>query len=274
MIKPNLSLPLLLAVCITGIAPTRAEEPPATQATAAEEGPKVITVDREAKVIDLAAKMVPAEPQWLELVATVPGGKGREHEAIVTIDIMPKQLHLALLTLDLMPGHPQINRREGEAIVTDPATGPPLELFFVYEKDGQMIETPVHEWVLDAATGEPLPPCRWMFTGSVFRQWQGNSYYMADEAGNIASLVNFGDDLIVRRTGTTQDTDFQQLQINKEKIPPYGTDLILRIRVPEPAAESAADQPEAGQPENGAPAEPETEEKSDKAPADPASGEP
>lgn len=236
--------PPLLAACWVSVSLTFAQppaQPPAETAhAAAEEAPKVITVDREKGVIDLAAKMVPAEPQWLELIATVPGGKGREHEAIVTVDAKPSHIHLALVTLGLEPGQPRKNRREGDLIVSEPPAGPPLELFFVYEKDGQTHEDPAHEWVLDEATGEPLPPCRWLFTGSVFREWEGKAYYMADEAGNIASLVNFGDDMIVRRTEMAQDTDFQQLQINKEKALPYGSELVLRIRLVRPGDDPAA----------------------------------
>ncbi len=65
---------------------------------------------------------------------------------------------------------------------------------------------------------------------------------MADEAGTIVSLVNFGDDLVVRQTDTTNDSDFQQLQINKELIPAYGSDLILRIRTPKPPPDQTPDQ--------------------------------
>ena len=229
---------LTLLVMVTMAWAVACAQPPDDDATTPDkpDDPRpAITTDREAKTIDLAATMVPAEPQWLELIATSPGPTGRQHEAIVTVTAKPSHIHLALVTLGLTPGHPLINKRQDDQIVTDPPTGPALELFFVYEKDGKTHETPVHEWVLDAQTGEPLPPARWLFTGSVFRQWQDREYYMADEAGNVASLVNFGDDLIVRQTDTTQDTDFQQLQINKAEVLPYGTELILRIRVARPA---------------------------------------
>lgn len=261
---------LRLAVCLIALMPVCAQapdRPPAEgESKTVAEAPKIITVDREAGTIDLSAKMVPAEPQWLELIATVPGGKGREHEAIVTVDAKPSHIHLALITLGLEPGHPQINKREGETIVTEPPAGPELELFFVYDQDGQTHEVPVHEWVLDAATGEPLSACRWLFTGSVFREWQGKAYYMADEAGNIASLVNFGDDMIVRQTDVTQDTDFQQLQINKDKALPYGSELILRVRIKRPAPPTAAPRtpPDSGQDAASAQDEPESPEKSDK----------
>lgn len=243
MTQRHLTLPLIIAACLTAASPAHAQAParPVAEAgsKAEAEAAKVITVDRERGVIDLAAKMVPAEPQWLELVATVPGGKGREHEAIVTVDAKPSHIHLALVTLGLEPGHPLKNRREGDAIVSDPPAGPELELYFVYEKDGLTHEDPAHEWVLDEATGKPLTAGKWLFAGSVFREWEGKAYYMADEAGNIASLVNFGDDMIVRQTDMAQDTDFQQLQINKDKALPYGSDLVLRIRVVRPAPQPA-----------------------------------
>lgn len=234
----QISAPLAVLVFATSLIHAQST----TETTEEPEAPKVITLDREAGLIDLAAKMVPAEPQWLELIATTPGPKGREHEAIVTIDAKPSHIHLALVTLGLEPGHPQKNIREGEQIISQPPAGPNVELFFVYEKDGQTLEVPAHEWVVDAETGEAIPASRWLFTGSVFRQWQDREYYMADEAGTIASLVNFGDDLIVRQTETTKDSDFQQLQINKEAIPPYGSELILRIRIPKPPPDLPPDQ--------------------------------
>ncbi len=231
---------ILLAGLLALAAGAQAQTPqaPATAPDRPADERPAITVDREAGTIDLAATMVALEPQWLELIATTQGG--REHEAIVTVAAKPSHIHLALVTLGLEPGHPIRNRREGDQIVSDPPTGPELELFFVYDKDGQTHETPAHQWVLDEQTGEPLPACTWLFAGSVFRQWQGREYYMADEAGSVASLVNFGDDLVVRQTETTQDSDFQQLQINEAEALPYGSQLTLRIRVSKPG-ETPAD---------------------------------
>lgn len=238
MIRRILQMTAPIAVLALAAALIQAQPTTQTAVPQEPETPKVITIDREAGLIDLAAKMVPVEPQWLELIATTPGPKGREHEAIVTIDAKPSRIHLALVTLGLEPGTPQNNRREDDKIITEPPTGPTVNLFFVYEKDGQTLEVPAHKWVINQKSGETIPPCQWLFTGSVFRTWQDREYYMADEAGTIVSLVNFGDDLIVRQTDTTKDTDFQQLQINKEAIPPYGSDLILRIRIPPPPPEA------------------------------------
>ena len=199
-----------------------------------------ITIDRDAGTIDLAATMVNIEPQWLELVATIEGG--REHEAIVTLDVQPSMLHLALVTLGLEPGHPlRVEQVEGET-VTLPATGPRLYLYFLYDVDGETHQAPVESWVHDKATGETLAPGRWLFAGSSFRHWQGREYYMADEAGNAVSLVNFGDDLIVYQTERTQNTDSQELQINPQLPLPYGSPLTLRISIHPP--EDAPQAPE------------------------------
>lgn len=230
---------------------THAQDAAATAPDQPDDDRPAITLDREAGVIDLAATMVDAQPQWLELIATTQGG--REHEAIVTIAAKPSHIHLALVALGLEPGHPMRNRQDGDQIISEPPAGPELELFFVYDKDGQTHQTPVHQWVLDEPTGKPLLPGKWLFTGSVFREWKGREYYMADEAGNIASLVNFGDDLIARNTPMTQDNDFQQLQLNEDESLPYGSRLILRIRVVKPQAQPAdpaetSDQPHGANP--------------------------
>jgi len=178
--------------------------------------------------------MVHAKPDWLELIATTEGPNSRGHEAIVTINAKPSEIHLALLTLGLKPGHPMINKHVEGRFLPDPPSGPGLHVFFVYQVKGQTIQTPAHEWVIDQATGQPLADTHWLFTGSQFRQWQGKEYYMADENGNAVSLVNFGDDLIVRQTDTTQNNDGQDLQLNEAAALPYGTPLILRIQITPP----------------------------------------
>jgi hypothetical protein len=255
-----LALPLLATACSTKPTPTDSSQslpaPPGTPAPPVEAAsPAVnptsspnsnpqpptpqppITINPDAGTIDLAATMVSIKPDWLELIATTKGPNSREHEAIVTITAQPSQIHAALLTLGLTPGHPLINKRIGDQFISIPPTGPTVQIFFIYKNHGQTIQTPAHQWVIDKQTGQPLPDSTWLYTGSVFRQWKGKEYYMADEAGNAVSLVNFGDDLLVRQTPTTQNTDGQHLQINEAATPPYGTPLTLRIQViPPPKA--------------------------------------
>lgn len=228
--------------------------------------PKIITVDRDAGLIDIKAKLVTCKPEWLELVATTDGPSGRSHESIVTVDTKPSLIHVALLSLGLEPGHPQKNTLVDDEVKTDPAQGPELELSFIYQKDGQTHEVPVHEWVVDAKTEKPIKPCKWMFTGSGFRTWQGKEYYMADQAGTIVSLVQFGDDLIARQTDTTNSNDGQQLQLRPDLPLALGDELVLRIKLPKPPP------PEADTPQEAAPDTP--ADPPEKAPADTAPAQP
>jgi len=261
MNKTLLALTLFAAACPVGLSadpggvgepgePGEPGVPPATAPQEVTDDRPPITIDPEAGTLDLAATMVELAPEWLELIATTQGG--REHEAIVTVAIKPSHLHLALVTLGLEPGHPMRHKQIDGQTTTEPPAGPALQLSFVYQAQGRTHETPVESWVIDRATGEPLPAGRWLFTGSMFKEWQGREYYMADGAGNLASLVNFGDDLIVYQTDKTQDTDFQELQLNPDIPLPYGAKLTLRIRVkplkPADADDEPSDKPGPDQP--------------------------
>lgn len=200
-----------------------------TQPAAGEPIPG-LTVHREAGYIDLDATVVGRGTEWLELIACSP--KSREHESIVTVTAKPSHIHLALLTLGLEPGAPLSWEGKGEDVVVHPPHGPVVEVFFVVpgEAEGPAVEVPANRWVLNRETGEPLGANRWLFAGSVFRSYEGRQIYMADLNGTVVSLVSFGDDLLVRPTTMTNQTDQQVWQANAELIPPEGTRLTLRLR--------------------------------------------
>lgn len=187
-----------------------------------------ITVDREARTIDLDARVVLREGEWLELIACTPGT--REHEALVIVAAKPSNIHLALLSLGLEPGKPLHSRMEGEERVIVPPTGPAVEAFFVLDREGEKVEVPVNEWVVDQKNGTPLPSNRFLFTGSAFVPYEGKEVYMADLEGSVLTIVNFGDDLLSRDTTQTNQTDDGQWGAKTDAIPPLGTRVLLRLR--------------------------------------------
>lgn len=63
-----------------------------------------LRIDRQANVLDLEAKVVLREGEWIELIACSPGTQ--EHESLVVVNARPSHIHLALLTLGLEPGKP------------------------------------------------------------------------------------------------------------------------------------------------------------------------
>jgi hypothetical protein len=198
-----------------------------------------VHVDVVQRVVDVDCEINLREADWLELLTCVRGT--REHEAILVTDARPSHVHLALMLLDLEPGQPLTWRKDddGEPQVTAP-TGPRIAVSIVFERDGETIETPANEWIVNQETGEPMDDNIWLFCGSGFTELDGRRVYRADVGGNLISLVNFGDDTLTRPTTTTNQNDNGMWTTNTQRIPPRDTAVRLRLRpAPEPDAPTA-----------------------------------
>jgi len=215
---------------------TRAEDSPtkqpvesaATQPGDAEAKPKPpVTINREEGYIEVEAKVIRREADWLELLACTPGG--REHEAVLTIAAKPRQIHLALLVLGIEPGKPLQWRLEGEEYVMTPPSGPKVNITIRYEKDGKLIEVPASQWIMDRNTRESMKDEPWLFTGSKFAEVEGEQFYLADLNGTTISIVNFGDDLLTRAGDLTDRSDNERWACNTEQIPDAGTVVTVRL---------------------------------------------
>lgn len=202
-----------------------------------------ITIDRDAGYIDIDAEVADRGDDWVELIACVKGT--RDYEAVVVTEARPSHVHLALLTLELEPGKPMSwhKAEQGDDFVTEPATGPVLEVFYVMtDEEGNETEIPANAWVWNKQTGEVMDTNRWLFTGSRIMQQGEEHVYLADVNGTVVSVVNFGDDLLVRATDLTNQSDGGQWQAKADNIPPAGTALRLRLRPvpPEPLSDEPA----------------------------------
>lgn len=224
--------------------------PPPPAAAAVTPNPEVaaqaaelphLRINREQRYIDLDATVVLREGDWLELLACSPGS--REHESILTVAARPSHIHLALLTLGLEPGKPLTYQETEEGYQLHPPRGPVVHISIVTEADGQTREISPGEWIVNQKTREPLPDDRWLFTGSAFTEYEGKQIYMADLNGTIASLVNFGEDLLARATDLTNQSDDQTWGANTPQIPPLGTTVTLRLRPEKIAPEAAPNAP-------------------------------
>lgn len=233
--------------------------PPITNAVQAFPG---VHVDRQARTVYVDGRVIAGpEMEWIELLACTTGT--REHEALITTDAQPSQIHAALLTLGLAPGSP---RRVERIEPLDPsaadkssdeakprfkvhsAQGPRVELFFQHatgpNADGQATLTPVHEWLLDQATGNPIEPMAYLFAGSYLYTHEGKTFFAADTGGTVASLVQFGDDLIAtanNRTARDGDNAFKA-NASPGKLPAIGTPIRLVI-IATARPENASEQP-------------------------------
>jgi hypothetical protein len=204
-----------------------------------------VTLNREAGYVDVASVLIRRQADWLELLATTPGS--REHETLLTVKAKPSHIHLALLLLGLEPGEPQRVERRGETYITHPPKGPSVALSLIWEEDGQRRQAPANQWILNREADRPLKNNRWLFTGShVVETDADGRFYMADRAGTVISLVNFGDDVLSRATTASNRSDQERWGANTEVLPPKGTAVTIRItpaKKQEPANAPAATQP-------------------------------
>ncbi len=212
-----------------------------------------VRVDREAGVVDVDVYVSPKRAEgieWLELIVCTPGT--REHESLVVSLANPRHIHAAVLLLGLEPGTPLRVERVEDEWVLHPPTGPEVDLFFVLpveEGEGaQQQEVPVSQWVRERETGEALPSHRFLFAGSEVIERDGQSYFMAEVNGTIASLVQFGDELFTQSSELTNMDGSEPFDAWVERMPAARTELVLRIRpvvwpiepeVPEPTPDTA-----------------------------------
>lgn len=167
---------------------------------------------------------------WLEQAVCTP--ETRAHESLFALLVPPSELHAALLLAGGVPGCPG-----APPALDQPAkrpSGSRLEVLMAH--DGGVVK--LEDLVIDHRTGRPLSG-HFVFSGSMFVEWQGVSRYLADDEGSVVGLVTFGDELVaysepvsalVEQAGTV-------FRPNPDLMPPPGTQVVLRFTVvPEPEA--------------------------------------
>ena len=210
-----------------------------------------MTIDREAGYVDLDATVVLRDGEWLELLACSPNT--REHESILAVPARPSHIHLALILLGIEPGSPMRwqevqNEETGDwEWVTHPARGPRVAVSIVTGGADDETVTPASAWINDG-DGNAMPDHHWIFTGSTLETFENpdgddmeaEAVYSADAAGNVISLVNFGDDVLVKPSDLTNQGEGSNAawNANTDAIPPVGTAVRIRLQ-PAPDAEPA-----------------------------------
>ncbi|MEM9416221.1 MAG: YdjY domain-containing protein [Planctomycetota bacterium] len=203
-----------------------------------------ITIDRDARTVDIDAKVCLRECEFLEQLACSPDT--REHESLLVLQAKPSMVHTALLLLGLEPGSPLQWIEEEDSVRTIPPRGPEIEvLILTTDGEGREVLTPANEWVKDQNSGETMQGNTWLFAGSKFVEVNGQEMYVADAYGTAISLVNFGDDLLARATDMTDSNEShgRVWGANTDAIPEVGTEVRLRLHVPEAAPPADAGPP-------------------------------
>ncbi len=202
-----------------------------------------VMVNHDQQYVDVSAKVVLRDGDWLELLLCTPGT--REHESILTTTAKPSHIHLAMVMLGLEPGHPMTGKKVGDTLEVTPASGPLVAVSLHYTLEDKAITIPANLWVYDKNTKQDLPDNHWLFAGSSFIKTNDQTIYRADTNGSVITLVHFGDDLLARKTKLTSHNDNARWQARTEKIPPVGTPVTLRLKpvILPPSPDQKTDKP-------------------------------
>ena len=247
---------ILVATCmLPGFAPPAPPEP--AEAPAAGDNPagqliealnaddNGISIDPQARTIDLLATVCLRECEFLEQLAC--SQDTREHESLLVLHTPPSLIHAAMLLMQLEPGAPMRWVEEGEGFRMIPPRGPEVGVTLItVADDGEEVHTPANEWVCDQTTGETMRGNTWLFTGSTFTVVNCQELYVADLYGTAISLVNFGDDLLARAGSMTQNNDDhgRVWGPRTQVIPEIGTEVRVRLTLPKPSTAGSAPGPD------------------------------
>jgi len=178
----------------------------------------------------------------LEVFACLKGTK--EHEAVVTVDVLAYEAHAGLLALGAKVGTPVRWHPTYQA-----ATGCEVEVTVSYKDDQGKVKTVrAQDWVLDTSTGKPMAH-QWVFAGSRFRDdpLAGTRVYEA-EGGEFVCVSNFATAMLDLSIESSQTDTNLLFKAFTERIPPRGTPVTLVLKPKLPAAA-----PEKNAPEKNAP---------------------
>lgn len=96
----------------------------------------------------------------IEYVLVNKGGKA--YESVFEAGVDPLALHAGLVKLGVAPGRPA--RTEDERKL--PPEGGKLRIFVEWKDGDKARREPISAFALDVATGKPMAPADWVFTGS------------------------------------------------------------------------------------------------------------
>jgi hypothetical protein len=225
----RISLAALLALAIAAVLPCAAFEEP-------DKAPAGMKIDKAKRTITIPAKVAPRkidDPAYkeiypLEVVATFPFPRGKKaHETAITIEVKPSEVHKALEGFGLKAGKPATNASEKQ-------TGPVVKIMLDLApgKGGRLV--PVEQFLEDKKSGKPMPPVKWLFTGSVMVSTDPDKpkVYGADDKGTLIAIFPVTAETVFQSSLSLADEKYVKLEASK-KLPAIGTAINLVIIVPE-----------------------------------------
>ncbi len=174
----------------------------------------------------------------LEFMAVVTNTN--EYEALVRSEVKPSDLHLALLIIGLKPG--QCVHYSESTKTWQPPTGPPVDIWFEYQKDGKQQKVPAYRWMRDVKTKKEAPPMTWVFTGS---KVMDDGSYGADATGCLVGVINNELSVLDVPALKSRSLESREYERNSNLMPDTGTPvtMVLSAAVDQGVAGTPATQP-------------------------------
>jgi len=194
-----------------------------------------VSINKEKKSVTIACKIAPrklpnlTEVYPIEVIATLPAPEGKKaHETVVTFSAKPSEIHAALVGLGMKPGKPAL----GEDAA---AAGPEVKISLEMPgPDGSPKVIPIEKTLVDRKTGKPLPPLKWIFTGSAVKEaapGKTDKVYAADNSGTLIAIFPVTDETVFQTHLTMKEEPLLKLETNTKVLPAEGTAVKLIIEV-------------------------------------------
>jgi hypothetical protein len=158
----------------------------------------------------------------LELFACT--AQTREHESVVVVKPRPLRIFEALGLVGLTPGAP--TRFDPSTERWTPARGDFVKIEVAWEDDGRRRQSDIGAWMVNFATGKPLPPRAWVFAGSGRDE---HEVFAADMEGTVIAVVDFPSALIALPQLHSADNVELWLRANEGAVPERGTEVTLIV---------------------------------------------
>lgn len=203
-------------------APTPLVESPETLKKLDPNDPIWVTADRSSVVL---LGEVCLREGMLEFFAC--GKNSKEHESIVVLNIKPYLIHAALLVIGAKKGHPAQYTPEFR-----PPDGDKIAIHLRWlDSDGTLQDVRAQEWIREADSSNEMS-ISWVFTGgSIGKDPQGKSYYLADVTGELIGVSNFAGTILDVPIASSANNEELLFEPFTERIPPLGTAVTLVLTV-------------------------------------------
>jgi hypothetical protein len=227
---------VVLIACIVALSPAGASSETKTPATAPPRKVTPIKLDLKKRTISFTAKVCQRDVM-LEFMICRTGTK--EHESILSSDVLPSHIHAGLLAMGLTRGKPARWSTKSGVNRFEPPQGPELDITLEWtDKNAKKHKDTAGDWLKGVGKKKLPGPKTWIFVGS---DMLPDNVYGADINGEIVSVSNFSSSLIdvpFESSSKGGEGNLQAEYSCSSKVPPIGTEVKVTI-APRPGAEKS-----------------------------------